>query len=307
MIFVSTKLRKMKIVLSGSLGHISKPLAEALITKGHLITIISTKADRQKEIENLGAEAAIGSIDDPDFLTRTFKGADIVYLMEPPINFFDHNGDTERDWAIIANSYVKAIQQSGVTKVIHLSSIGAHTDKGNGMLSAHYKVEKILNQLPDDVAIKCMRPVGFYYNMFAFLPTIKEQSVIVQNYGGDEKEPWVSPLDIAETIAEEIELPFQGRTFRYIASDEVSPNEVATILGEAIGKPDLKWLVILDEEMLNGLLAAGFNPQAAKGLVDMNAGRRNHLYDHYNQHKPLLGKVKLRDFAKDFAAVFIQA
>ncbi|MCW3089971.1 MAG: NAD-dependent epimerase/dehydratase family protein [Ferruginibacter sp.] len=38
----------------------------------------------------------------------------------------------------IANSYKQAIEQSGVKKVIHLSSIGAHTDKGNGMLAAHY-------------------------------------------------------------------------------------------------------------------------------------------------------------------------
>ncbi len=77
-------------------------------------------------------------------------------------------------------------------------------------------------------SIKTMRPVGFYYNMFAFMPTIKSQGIIVSNYGGNEKEPWVSPSDIAGVIAEEIEKPFNGRTIRYIASDEVSPNEVAT-------------------------------------------------------------------------------
>ena len=135
---------------------------------------------------------------------------------------------------------------------MHLSSIGAHTDKGNGILAFHYNVENILKQLPDDVSIKFMRPVGFYYNMFAFIPTIKTQGAIIQNYGGDDKEPWVSPLDIAAVIAEEIEQPFSGRKIRYIASDEVSPNEVAKILGEAIGKPGLKWIVIPDEQHLNG-------------------------------------------------------
>lgn len=296
----------MKVIITGSLGHISKPLIEELVQKGNQVTVISSKIGKQKEIEALGAKAAIGLMEDVDFLTSTFEGADIVYLMEPPINFFDHNADTERDWTNIANSYVKAIQQSGITKVIHLSSIGAHTNIGVGMLSAHYYVENILKQLPDNVAIKSMRPVGFYYNMFAFVSTIKTQNVIVQNYGGDEKEPWVSPLDIASAIAEEVALPFDGRTTRYVASDEVSPNEVANILGEAIGKPDLKWVIIPDEQFLNGLLAAGFNVQAANGLVDMNVGRRNNLYDHYNQHKPTLGKVKLTTFAKEFAAVYNQ-
>lgn len=294
----------MKIIITGSLGCISKPLTQELVAKGHLVTLISSKAERQKEIEAMGAKAAIGSIDDVDFLTKTFTGADVVYLMEPPINFFDHNVDTERYWTNIAGSYVQAIQQSGVTKAIHLSSIGAHTDKGNGMLYVHHYVENILKQLPKNVFIKFMRPVGFYYNMFAFIQTIKAQGTIVQNYGGDEKEPWVSPLDIATVIAGEMEKPFNGREYRYIASVEASPNEVAKILGEAIGKPGLKWLVIPDEQLLNGLLAAGFNPQAAKGLVEMNAGRRNNLYDDYNQHKPTLGKVKLKDFAKEFAAVY---
>lgn len=298
----------MKVILTGSLGHISKPLATELIAKGHSVTIISSKADRQKEIENIGAKAAIGSVLDSEFLATTFKGADIVYLMEPPFNFFDHSIDSEKYWLDIAKSYVQAIQQSGVTKAIHLSSIGGHTDKGVGMLATHHLVENILKELPNTVSIKTMRPVGFYYNMFAFISAIKKAGSIFQNYGGDQfKEPWVSPLDIAETIAEEIELPFNERKVRYIASDEFSPNEAATILGEAIGKPGLKWVVIPDEQFQSNLINIGFNPQLAKGLTEMNAGRRNNLYDDYHQNKPTLGKVKLTDFAKEFAVVFNQA
>jgi len=186
-----------------------------------------------------------------------------------------------------------------------LSSIGAHTDKGNGLLAFHSHVEAILNELPQNVSIKFMRPVGFYYNMLAFIPTIKAQGAIIQNYGGDEVEPWVSPLDIAAVIAEEMEKPFAGRTIRYIASDELSPNEVAKILGGAIGKPDLKWLVIPDEQLLNGLIAAGMNPETARGFIEMNASRRGGvLYEDYYRNRPILGRVKLKDYAKEFAAVF---
>lgn len=294
----------MKVILTGSIGHISKPLATALVQKGHAVTIISSKAERKNEIEIIGANAAIGSIENTDFLTATFKDADIVYLMEPPFNFFDPDIDTEAYWLNIAKSYVQAIQQSGITKVIHLSSIGGHTDEGVGMLATHHLVENILKELPNTVAIKTMRPVGFYYNMFGFIPAIRSAGAIIQNYGGDEKEPWVSPLDIAAVIAEEIEAPFEGRTVRYIVSDEGSPNEVAKILGEAIDKPDLQWNVISDEQFENNLLNMGFNLQAAKGLTEMNAGRRNNLYDDYKQNKPIPGKVKLTDFAKEFANVF---
>jgi len=100
--------------------------------------------------------------------------------------------------------------------------------------------------------------------------------------------------------------PHKGRKIRYVASDELSPNEVASILGTAIGKPDLKWLVIPGEQLQSGLIAAGMNPTVAKGFVEMNASRVNGLlYEDYFRNKPTLGKVKLKDFAKDFAAAFL--
>ena len=127
------------------------------------------------------------------------------------------------------------------------------------------------------------------------------------NYGGDQKELWVSPLDIAATIAEEMEKPFDGRTVHYVASDEVSPNEVAKIIGEAIGKPDLKWLAIPGEQILQGMLAAGVNEWIAKGFVEMQAAQGDgSLYEDFYRNKPTLGKVKLVDFAKEFAQVYNQ-
>jgi uncharacterized protein YbjT (DUF2867 family) len=298
----------MKIILTGSLGHIGKPLTKELVQKGHLVIVISSKAERQKEIEILGAKAAIGSIEDPDFLSATFKGADIVYCMETldaAGGFFNPNLDYIAAINKIGNNYKQAIEQSGVKRIVHLSSIGAHMDKGNGILAFHHNVENILKQLPNDASIKFIRPVGFYNNMFGFIRTIKAQGIIISNYGGDNREPWVSPLDIAATIAEEIETPFEGRKVRYVASDEVSPNEIAKILGEAIGKPDLKWTVIPDKQLLNNMLAAGMNPQVAKGFVEMQASQGSGvLYEDYYRNKPKLGKVKLKDFAMEFVAVY---
>jgi uncharacterized protein YbjT (DUF2867 family) len=299
----------MKITITGSLGHISKPLTQELVQKGHNVTVISSKTERLKEIEALGAKAAIGMMQDPDFLTTTFKGADVVYTMEAlgAGSFFDQDLDIMAAHNKIGNNYKQAIQQAGVKCVVHLSSVGAHMDKGNGILAFHYNVENILKQLPADISIKFMRPVGFYYNLLAFIQTIKKQGAIISNYGGDEKEPWVSPFDIAAVIAEEIEKPFSGREVRYIASDEVSPNEMAKILGEAIGKPELKWIVIPDEQLLSNLVAAGMNPNIAKGFVEMNASRRGGvLYEDYSRNRPTLNKVKLKEFAKEFAAIYAQ-
>ncbi|KGO95051.1 SDR family oxidoreductase [Flavobacterium subsaxonicum] len=301
----------MKIVITGSLGNIGKPLTQDLVQKGHYVTVISSKEERRAAIESLGATAAIGSFFNVSFLAETFKGADIVYLMEAWEgigSIFDKDTDFVAAFREIGNNYKNAVEQSEVKRLIHLSSIGAHTDRGTGSLYLHNTVETILNELPGDVSIKFIRPVGFFTNLFRHIQTIKTKGEIIQTYGGDRKEPWVSPLDIAATIAEEMEKSFEGRTIHYVASDEVSPNEVAAVVGEAINMPDLKWTVITDEEMHKGMLAMGMNEWIANGFIEMQAAQRSgSLYDDFYLNKPVLGKVKLKDFAKEFADVYNNA
>ncbi len=300
----------MNIVLTGSLGNIGKPLAAELLQKGHRVTVISSTAERKADIEALGALAALGTMQDAEFLTQTFTGADMVYLMEAWEgigSIFDDAVDFVAGFENIGHNYKLAVERSGVRKIVHLSSIGAHTDQGTGSLSLHNRVENILSQLPADVVIKFMRPVGFYTNIFRYAQTIKAQGAIIQTYGGDRKEPWVSPVDIASAIAEEMEKPFEKRSVRYLASEELSPNEIASVIGAAIGKPDLKWEVISDEEMLRQMLAAGMNGWIAKGFVDMQAAQRSgSLYEDYYRNRPVLGKTKLKDFAGEFALAYNQ-
>lgn len=293
----------MKIVVTGSLGHIGRPLTETLVKNGHSVTVVSSKPDRAAEIEALGAKAAIGSVEDPAFLTRTFSGADLAYTMMPPGDFRDQDYDIYERVRNLMNTYKAALSAAGVKRVIHLSSIGAHTDQGNGLLRVHHIAETTLKDLPPDVYLTFIRPTGFFYNLLGFIPMIKYQGLIAANYGGDDVASWVAPTDIATVIAEEIENPtLANRSFRYVASDERSCKEVARILGEAIGKPDLQWIKIPNEQMLAGLLAMGMKRQIAEGYVEMYA--RQGLYEDYYKHHPALGKTKLTGFAKEFAAAY---
>lgn len=302
-------MKARKIIITGSLGNIGKPLTALLTQNGHEVTVISRDPERKVQIESLGATAAIGSINDADFLTETFNGADVVFLMEAVDRklMFEPGFDIIKAYSEIADNYRQAVERSGVMKVIHLSSIGAHTTQGNGVLAMHYYAEQKLNELPNEVTIKFMRPVGFYSNLYRFIESIQAQGRIVSNYGGDQKEPWVSPIDIASAIAEEINSPFNGRTIRYIASEEISPNEVAKVLGEAIGNPDLKWVAVPEEQLLNGMVSAGMNEEIAKGFIEMQTAQGDgSLYHDYYKNEPALSKSKFRDFAKEFAKTFKQ-
>src|SRR5437870_4689886 len=139
----------MNIVLTGSISNVGKPLTRELVKKGHSVTVITSNVERAKEIQLLGATVAIGSMFDPHFLATTFKGADIVYLMETldaAGNFFDKEADFFGAISVIGQNYKKAILQSGVDQIVHLSSVGARRKNGNGILQFNYNVETILKQ-----------------------------------------------------------------------------------------------------------------------------------------------------------------
>jgi len=298
----------MKIVLTGSISNVGKPLVEELVEKGYTVTVITSKAERVEAIETLGATAVVGSMFDAEFLAETFKGADIIYLMETldaAGDIFDKDVDFIGAISQIGQNYKQAVLQSGVDQIIHLSSIGAHKKNGYGILEFHYNVEEILRQLPGNICIKFIRPVGFFTNLMGLIRDIKSKGAIISNYGGDKKEPWVSPDDIAAVIAEEIGRPFVARMVRYVASDEVSPNEIASALGKAISKPDLQWEVISDQQLLSDWLGIGFNSQIAHGFVELQASQGSGtLYEDYYRNEPTLGKTKLEAFAKQFAAAY---
>ncbi len=292
----------MKIVITGSLGHIGRPLAAILLQKGHSIVIVSSKPDRKKEIEELGAKAAIGSLEDELFLTQTFAGADAVFCMVPPADYSEP--DRRVYYSRIANNYFSAIQFTKIKRVVHLSTFGADLDNGTGILLGAYDAEKILNRL-EGINLTHIRPAYFYYNLNNFIGMIKYQGLIKANYGGNRSFPMVAPADIAEVVAEEIQNIDAVNKVRYVASDERNGHEIATVLGAAIGKPDLKWVVISNDEVQKNMVDFGMPAILAKGFVDMfDSMYKGDLASDFYLHKPPLGKIKLEDFVKDFIAAY---
>lgn len=302
----------MKIVMTGSLGHIGRPLAQELVQRGHDVTVVSSKAERKGEIETLGAKAAVGTLEDLGFLTATFHGADAVFLLiAPGGTFADPNLDIDAKFHHIGEVCAQAIRTAGVTRLVYLSSIGAHLASGTGLLRLHHKMEAFLNQLRR-LSITFLRPAGFYTNFFGDIPMIKARGVIAAGYG-EGKQAWVSPTDIATAAAEELEALGGGaqagsRKVRYVASEELTGPQAARILGEAIGKPDLKWVIVPGEQIKESMMAAGLAPTIAEAMVEMQASQRSgRISEDYESHRPVLGRVKMADFAKEFAAAYRQS
>lgn len=288
----------MNIVVTGSVGNISQPLAEALLQQGHAVTVVSREPAKQAVIEALGATAAIGSLEDGPFLAATFAGADAAYCMTP----FDFKAaDQGAYFRTITHNYVAAIRQAGVQHAVVLSGRTACVLRPGSAEDAFRELT--------GVGITYLRPAYFYSNFYGLIPLIKERGLIAANFEGDDPLVLVSPRDIAIAAAEELQTPLTGPKVRYVASDEMTTcSAAARILGAAIGQPDLPWVTLTDQQMQQSLETAGFPPQLAHGMVEMQAAiHSGAVVENYHRHRPVLGQVKLTDFALEFAAAYAAA
>lgn len=292
----------MNITLTGSLGNISKPLAEQLLHQGHAVTIISSDPQRILAIEALGATAAIGSVSDAAFLAEAFRGADAVYTMVPPNwsvpNYRDYIAQT-------GEHYRAAIRASGVQRVVNLSSIGAHLSGGTGPIAGLYDVEQALNTL-EGVAVTHLRPGIFYVNFLFDIPMIHRLGTLGNNYGGQTSLVLAHPRDIAAAAAQALQDAPQGPRHRYVASAVCTAAEAASVLGAAIGQPDLPWTQFSDADTYAGMTAAGMSPAIASTYVEMGqAIGSGLLFQDFEAHRPAMeGGIPLADFAQAFAAVY---
>ncbi len=73
----------------------------------------ATNSQKIKDIEALGAKAAIGTVSDTVFLTSAFKGADAIYTMMPP------------NWSV--NNYLQYISETGKNYAEAISASGVKT------------------------------------------------------------------------------------------------------------------------------------------------------------------------------------
>lgn len=293
----------MNIIVTGSLGNVSKPLTEALLQLGHQVTVISHSADKQGAISALGATAAIGSVTDADFLISVFAGADAVYCMVPPHFTAPDNRAYYRS---IGAAYAQAIQATGVSRVVHLSTWGADLPSGTGLIVGSHDIEGLLNQLPN-VCVTHLRAGYIYYNLLHYQGMIKAAGFMGATFGGDDLLPLVAPVDIAVAAAQEL-TQATGPRVRYVASDERTPTEVARVLGEAIGRPDLQWRTFTPEQGYAGLAQQQMPAPVIAQLLELNAAIHNgSMWQGYAQHRPTtLGNVKLENFAQEFAVAFQQ-
>jgi hypothetical protein len=180
---------------------------------------------------------------------------------------------------------------------------------GCGPVSGLYHVESALNTL-DGVDVVHLRPGFFFYNFLGNVGMVKNMGIMGSNYEADTDMVLADTSDIADHAVKYLSNPdFTGKTTHYVVSDERKPQQIAHVLGNAVGKPELPWIGFKDEDALGGMTQMGLSHEVARNYVEMGVALRSgEMGSDYRQNgKGINGKRKLEDFAPVFASVYSQS
>jgi len=297
--------KTMKYVITGASGHTGKIVAERLLGAGHEVITIARKTENIQHLVEKGAIAAIGDLSDETFLTKTFQGADAVYALIPPIWIIDES------WRAfqrrIGTNITNALENAAIKNVVILSSMGSQLAPfGAGPVSGLGEWEQQLQNVRN-LNVLALRPGYFIENLYAYIPQIKGLGSFGDALLKDLKIPLTHTRDIAEVAAKRLlELNFEGFSREFIGgAQDYTMEEVASILGEAIGLPELQYVQYPAEDAKKGMIGAGVPPQIAEGYIQLFDGLNSGSYlADFVRTADNTTKTTLQDFAVEFAFAY---
>ena len=255
------------IVVTGATGKTGSIITDMLLEKGQKVRAIGRSSERLKRFRDKGAEIAVGDQSDPVFLARAFSNADSAYLLIPPK--FDVL-DIRVFYNVMGDAAVAAIKDSGVKKVVLLSSLGAELEFGTGPVIGLHDVEEKLKWLIGvDTAI--LRPGYFMENVLGTIPLIKNQRI---NGGSMVPNAPVAMIATRDIAGEAIKLltgkAFLGVSIIDLFGDRLTYWEATRLIGKAIGIPDLPYVQFSDEDAVAAFRKMGLSENVALSYVELS-------------------------------------
>jgi uncharacterized protein YbjT (DUF2867 family) len=259
-------------VITGATGNTGNFVARKLLAQGQKVRAIGRSADRLRPLAAEGAEPFVCDLTDAAALVTAFSGAQAVYAMIPPSMT---SPDYRADQAKVTDAIAHAIEQAQVKYAVSLSSIGADKADGTGPVAGLHYLEQTLNRIPE-LNVLHLRAAYFMENTLAQIPIIQTMGITAGPLRADLMLPMIAARDIGAAAAEALlALAFNGQQTReQLGQRDISMAEVATIIGKAIGKPDLNYLQLPDEQVRAALTQLGMSLNVANLILEM-AGALN--------------------------------
>jgi uncharacterized protein YbjT (DUF2867 family) len=254
-------------VILGATGHTGSIVADTLLAKNQKVRVVGRNKERLSRFVARGAEAFEADATDPNALSRAFGRAKAAYALLPPdMGSTDYRAHQDE----ITNAIVRAIETSGVTHVVALSSFGADKPEKTGPVAGLHVLEQRLAKIPK-LNVLNVRAGYFMENTLPQVGIIKNFGMMAGPVSADLRLPMIATRDIGAAAAEALlKLDFSGQqTKELLGQRDITYLEAARIVGTAIGIPNLTYIQMPPEQVIQGMTQMGMSKSMAALIIEM--------------------------------------
>jgi uncharacterized protein YbjT (DUF2867 family) len=256
----------MTIVITTPSGNIGSAVTSHLLDNGEKPVLIARDPSKVKKFTDKGAVVKTGSHSDADFLIEASKNADALFVLTPPdFKMTDIRGH----YRTYAEAAAKAAKVNKIPYVVHLSSVGADLESGNGPVAGLHVAEQVLNA-SDIPNLVHLRAGYFMENTLAQIPSILQAKSLFTNLQKDTKIPMIATRDIGERAALLLKnRDFDGRRVMELqGAAEITYEEVASILSRVLDL-NLNHVTISSAQLVAAYVGAGIGQVVAESFAEL--------------------------------------
>lgn len=250
-------------IILGASGQVGSQVVRELHRKGEPVTAVVR--NRGSAVPYTGIETRVADLFDGAALKEIFREGDTVFLLTPENPSSD---DVIGNAKKLLVSYHDAIRDSGIRRIVGLSSMGAQHPAGTGNLVMSYLLEHAFVDIP--VQQVFIRPAYYYSNWLGFGEVARETGVLPSFLPVNLKIPMTAPGDVAGFIASVLmdTRKTESRILEITGPSLYSPADVAGVFSDIFEKP-VTAQQIPPEQWKESLISAGFSDNASDNLIQM--------------------------------------
>lgn len=251
-------------LVAGATGRVGSATAAGLLTAGARVRVLVRRQAAAETWLSQGAEARTVALEDRVALGRALEGCSGFFVLLP----FDLNADDLDEHADrLIDSIAGAVADQKVPHTVMLSSGGADLAEGTGPITGLHRLEQAL--LSTGTTLTALRS-GHFQEKVTDLVDIARESGVYPVFAASAHRPlpMVATHDIGEIAADALLSPPGSSETVDIIGPTYTEREVATALGDALGR-DLAVATIPADSWVGALIDAGFRPHVAESLAEL--------------------------------------
>ncbi|MER5810751.1 NAD(P)H-binding protein [Streptomyces sp. NPDC002033] len=260
------------IVITAPTGNIGSRLLPLLLESAHgeALRVVVRDPARLPAPVRERVEVVLGSHGDPEVVDRAFEGADAVFWLVPP----DSSRPPEEGYRGFTRPAAEALGAHRVGHVVGVSALGRGTALADraGVVTASLAMDDLI--AGTGVAYRALASGSFFENLLDEAGSIREHGVFTDVVDAGRKAPFVAAADIAAVAAGLLlERSWTGvGSVPVLGPRDLSPDDVARIIGEQLGRPVRYERQPLDA-LYTTLVGYGLDEAFVQGVVDMKRAK----------------------------------